>query len=218
MSGARRAAFFDVDDTLITVKSMFRFLEHDRPPAEYRRVMAELRALKASGLPREVTGRAFYRTLAGRDVAEVAGSGAAWFAAELDRGGLFDREVLALLRGHAGRGDLIVLVSGSFPACLDPLAAHVGAHVVLCSRPEVRRGRYTGGVAAPMIGDRKAAAVLAAAALHGLSLDASYAYGDHLSDVPLMKLVGNPVMVGDDPALGEHALRHGWPRLARTAA
>ena len=50
-----RAAFFDVDDTLITIKSMFRFLQYDiaasdRPPSEYTRAMARLRELKATSL------------------------------------------------------------------------------------------------------------------------------------------------------------------------
>ena len=35
--------------------------------------------------------------------------------------------MLAALWRHAAAGDLTLLVSGSFPACLDPIARYVGA-------------------------------------------------------------------------------------------
>jgi phosphoserine phosphatase len=31
-----------------------------------------------------------------------------------------------------------------------------------------------------------------------------WAYGDHPSDLPMLDLVGNPVAVGDDPAVAAH--------------
>jgi len=213
----KRAAFFDIDDTLITIKSMFRFLEYDiaesgRPPSDYRRAMDELRSLKAAGVPRLETNRAFYRNFAGRREAELAARGAEWFHAEHARGGLFNDEVLSALRGHARAGALIVLVSGSFPPCLDPIADFVGADLLLCSRPEVRDGRYTGALTLPMIGEVKAEAARVEAAARGIALEHSHAYGDHVSDLPLLEAVGHPVVVGDDPELNDHAIQRGWPR------
>ncbi|MFJ8083991.1 HAD family hydrolase [Streptomyces sp. NPDC096205] len=213
----RQAAFFDVDDTLITVTSMFRFLRYDcaaqNQPWLYDRTRDEMRALRAGGAPRADTNRVFYRAFAGRRVEEVAERGAAWFAAELRAGGLFDPAVLDVLRRHRAAGRLIVLVSGSFPACLDPVAEFVDADELLCSLPGVRDGRYTGELTTPMIGPFKAAAVRALAATRRLDLAGSWAYGDHLSDVPLLEMVGHPVAVGADPELAEHARRHDWLTL-----
>jgi phosphoserine phosphatase len=45
----------------------------------------------------------------------------------------------------------------------------------------------------------------------------SYAYGDHISDLPLLSLVGHPVVVGAEGALGGYARRHGWDRLPAAA-
>ena len=39
------------------------------------------------------------------------------------------------------------------------------------------------------------------------------AYGDHAPDLPVLDLVGNPVVVGDGPVLARHACRKGWARL-----
>ncbi|MBX6766741.1 MAG: HAD-IB family hydrolase [Actinomadura rubrobrunea] len=202
----RRAAFFDVDETLINVTSIFSFLRYDmavrgRPAADFRRAMDELAELRAAGASRVETNRAFYRNFAGRDVREVARRGREWFNRCRAEGGLFNEEVLATLRWHSAEGHLIVLVSGSFPACLEPIADFVSADLVLCSRPEIRDGRYTGELAEPMIGERKRQAVIRAAGERGIALDRSYAYGDNISDLPLLESVGHPVVVGGDPGL-----------------
>jgi hypothetical protein len=45
---------------------------------------------------------------------------------------------------------------------------------------------------------------------HGIDLDASYAYTDSSSDLPMLRAVGNPVAVNPDHALAEVAAREGW--------
>lgn len=189
------AAFFDVDETLITRTSAIDFLDHrmDRSPA------ARAALAPAAALPRETAGHAYFALYAGLPVAEVAAQGRAWFAEVA--AGLFHPPVLAELRAHADHGRPIVLVSGSFAACVDPIAAAVGAVAVLCSRPRVASGVYTGHVDHMMIGAAKAVAVLAYLEATGCSASASYAYGDHVSDLPMLAAVGHPVVVGDDPGL-----------------
>ena len=213
-----RAAFFDVDETLITVKSMFRFLEFHlaaagEPPSAYPAAVAHLRGLARAGVAREHANREYYRHFAGRDVAEVAQHGRAWFARERRERELFHPPTLAEFHEHARAGDLTVLVSGSFTPCLEPIAELIGADLVLCSAPEIHDGRYTGALRVPMIGAGKASAARAVMAAHGLDAGDCVAYGDHASDLPLLLSVGCPVVVGDDPVLVEQADRHGWRRL-----
>jgi len=211
----RTGAFFDVDDTLIAVPSVFRFLAHrlrDRPGSEYAAAYERVRAARVGG--RGAALVEYYRNFAGADVAEVAEQGRRWFAEEL-AAGPFHEPVLERFRAHRAAGELTVLVSGSFPACLDPIAEHVGADLLVCTLPEVRDGRYTGAVATPMIGAAKAAAVLGIADRLDVDLAGSSAYGDHSSDLPVLDLVGHPVVVGDDPDLVGHATRQGWPVLER---
>ena len=222
MAGFSRAAFFDVDGTLITTTSLFRFLAYDLavrgyPERSYHDAMAALGELKAGGATREQSNRAFYRNFAGRPVAELADEGARWFAAENAAGGLFHPAVLTRLLAHAEAGDAVVLLSGSFPACVDPIAAHVGADLVVCTEPEHVDGHYTGAVEHPMVGARKARAVHDVAARLGLDLAESFAYGDDASDLAALTSVGRAVVVGDDPVLAAHAARHGWARLPAAA-
>lgn len=213
-----RAAFFDVDDTLLALTSIFSFLRFDtlargRPLRDYDAAMRELASVKAAGASREDANRFFYRQFSGRSEKELAGLGAEWYRAASRRGDLFKDRVLGALREHRAAGDVIVLVSGSFPPCLDPIGAHVGADVVICSRPEIRDGFYTGHTAAPMVGPRKAQAIRAEAASRDIRLEDCWGYGDHSSDLPMLRLVGRAVVVGDDPVMGEQARRHGWPVL-----
>ncbi|MFJ3880965.1 HAD family hydrolase [Streptomyces sp. NPDC090077] len=214
------AAFSDVDETLIHMKSMFRFLafhlrRRGEPPATYERLADGLRAAARRGEPREQVNRRYYRLLAGEPVGLLERSGRSWFAHEQAQpGGPYVPEVARELRAHRAAGRSVVLLSGSFFACLQPVAEDIGADHALGSRPVVRRGLLTGEVLVPMIGAAKGRAVELSAALRGFDLAACSGYGDHSSDLPLLGAVGRPVAVGDDPELAAHARRHGWRRLA----
>ncbi|MFC4606532.1 HAD family hydrolase [Streptomyces maoxianensis] len=217
------AAFFDVDGTLTTGTTLFRFLEYRLaadgfPPSAYRGARQRLKAMTAVGVPRAVTNRAYFENYANLTEARVAAVAEDWFRAELRQGGFFNPAAVAAFRSHAAAGDLTVLVSGSFPACLAPMARYLGADLVLCSQPEIRDGRYTGAVHAPMIGVEKASAVRRLVAERAVSAAHSWAYGDHDSDLPLLELVGFPVVVGDeDRVLADRAARLGWRRLPGAA-
>ena len=218
MSTERKgAAFFDVDETLIDVKSMFSFLRfHLRRRGEaegaYEAAAGALHSAAARGANRQSVNRAYYRLFAGEDAGALAAAGEEWFAQELQRG-LFVPEIMAELLVHRAAGDFVVLVSGSFFACLDPIAEHVGADWAFGTRPVVRDGKLTGEVVTPMIGAAKGRVASATAAVRGLDLAASSAYGDHISDLDLLRTVGRPVVVGDDPLLAAHAETYGWRRL-----
>ncbi len=218
-----QAAFFDIDGTLSTTTTMFRFREYllaeaGQPAHVYhgeRRLLAEM---TAAGVPRAETCRVYYQSYAGTDARQVADLAEKWFQHELDSVGFFNPGVLAELGEHREAGRLVVLVSGSFRACLAPLARHVRADVLICSEPVVVDGRFTGEVDRAMIGEAKAAAVRELAARRGIDLAHSVAYGDHDSDLPLLRGTGTAVVVGDDAVMLEQAARHGWRQLPGPAA
>jgi HAD superfamily hydrolase (TIGR01490 family) len=213
--GSPAVAFFDVDETLIAVKSMPRFLDYywqaiGRPRQEFADTVARFRAEAVAGQSRGEANRAYYRLFAGHRVEEVAGHGRAWFLAE-EGPGFWNPVGLQAYRRHQASGHLTVLVSGSFPPCLEPIAEYLNADALLCSRPDSVGGRYTGRLREPMIGPAKADAVKELTARRRIDARDCYAYGDHISDLPLLEQVGHPVAVGGDPALVRHARLLGWP-------
>jgi HAD superfamily hydrolase (TIGR01490 family) len=204
--------FSDVDETLISRKSMFdllrlRFVHRygpDEGAARYAAVAGRLCERAAAGEPREVLNRDYYREYAGDSVAETEALGREWFATERAADpGFFIASTLAEIRRHQAAGAQLLLVSGAFAPLLDPVARHLGASRVLATVPVVRDGRYTGEVVRQMIGESKRAAVEEVLRDHPDGIDPRdcFAYGDHPSDLPMLECVGNPRVVGDHPGL-----------------
>jgi HAD superfamily hydrolase (TIGR01490 family) len=221
-SAPTRLVFSDVDETLIKTKSMFDFLDFylvgrdgSAGAARAAAIGRELASLIADGAPREQANRAYYRALAGESADELDDWGRRWFAersaganpgndiSAITDKGFYIPETLNALLAHRADGAQLVLVSGSFPALLRPIAAEVGATRLLCTRPAEQDGRLTGELTGePVIGPGKRAAVrgLLEKYPHIDPADC-YAYGDHLSDLPMLAEVGHPVVVGRDPDL-----------------
>lgn len=222
MEAPRRAAFFDVDETLLTAKSMFDFLRfwlarNGDDGTRYRVLEHERRARASAGVPRAEINRDYYRHYTGADYAEVLVAGRQWYAEYRRRPDAFIGPAVAAATGHRAAGHLVVLVSGSFRACLGPFAADLGAGEILCGEPVVGGdGRLTGEIPRPMIGDTKGAAVAETIRRHGLDPADCYAYADHGSDLTMLTAVGKPTVIGDDEVLAAQAGRHGWPVLPAT--
>ncbi|WP_255955377.1 HAD family hydrolase [Streptomyces odontomachi] len=215
-----RAAFFDVDETLLGVKSMFDFLRfwtirNGGDEDDYESAMAETRAMWAAGTPRPEVNRAYYRRFTGIRWTELLAAGEEWYAAYRDRPDAFVLATVEALGKHVAAGDTVVLVSGSFTGCLGPVARELGADIVLSSEPLVDGdGVLTGELNRCMIGDGKTDGVVETLARLGVDGADCFGYGDHSSDLGLLSLVGHPHVIGEhDPVLAEHAARHGWPVL-----
>ncbi|MFE7524852.1 HAD family hydrolase [Kitasatospora sp. NPDC057542] len=205
-----RLVFTDVDETLINCRSMFDFLDyymtgrHGAAGTSRARQLRESLLVQASqGIPREETNRAYFRAWAGERAEDVARWGERWFAERSADGSFYLASTRKALVRHQAGGAAIVLVSGSFPALLDPIARDVRADHVLCTRPEEFDGELTGGLLGdPLVGSGKAEAVRSTIAGYP-HLDPAdcYGYGDHISDLPMLSAVGHPVVVGRNPEL-----------------
>lgn len=72
-------------------------------------------------------------------------------------------------------------------------------------------GLFTGEIGGTfMYGEGKVEAMRRFAAEHEIDLQASYAYSDSASDLPMLRAVGNPVVVNPDEDLARVARDQGW--------
>ncbi|MEU6284578.1 HAD-IB family hydrolase [Streptomyces sp. NPDC047028] len=215
-AGARRAAFFDVDETLLGVKSLVGFWAlWERTPEGSQRA-DQFRALlhrMRDGLPRAEANRAYYRLFAGVPLARFEEVSDEWYAGARSGARAAVPATMSALRRHQGRGDAVVLVSGSARALLAGPARDFGADLVLCARQTVVGGVLTGEVDAPLIGQAKALAVRRVLAAWGMDPTGCHAYGDHTSDLPMLRSVGHPAVVARDPELARRARDEGWDVL-----
>ncbi len=122
-------------------------------------------------------------------------------------------EAVTLIEEHHRSGRDVVIVSASGAEVVTPIGDLLGADAVVATRMAVVDGRYTGDIDFYAYGDNKAAAITDMAARMGYDLDASYAYSDSVTDLPMLQSVGHPVVVNPDRELRRRARDEGWPVL-----
>lgn len=120
-------------------------------------------------------------------------------------------EALELIQQHRARGDRVFLVSASPEEVVAPLAQYLGVDEAIATRALLDDdGRYTGEVEFYAYGPRKAEAIREVAELESLDLGASHAYSDSATDLPMLEIVGHPVAVNPDRELLREARDRGW--------
>ncbi len=120
-------------------------------------------------------------------------------------------EALELMAAHRAAGRRIVIVSASPMEIVGPLARYLDVDEAIASEAEIDDdGRYTGRMAFDAFGPAKVGAMRSLAARHGIDLEASYAYSDSATDIPMLEAVGHPVVVNADRELARVATERGW--------
>lgn len=214
-------AFFDVDETVISIKSMFDFLKYYFVASARYKWFGRLKfhcvnfwfkSLMKLGISRKYINKAYYRQFKGKKASEVEALGREWFELHKISRSFFNAEVIDELKKHQLNKARVIFVSGSFSACVNPIADYFEVDDVLATNLEKNGEFYTGNIILPQtIGKGKAKAVsLFLNRVGNFNLENSYAYGDHMSDLDMLKLVGNPVVVAGDESLEDYAKNSGW--------
>ncbi len=114
------------------------------------------------------------------------------------------------IREHKGAGHRTILITGALDVFVRPLEPLFDE--IVSTKVATHDGRYTGYLEKPpLVGEARAAWLRSYAERTGADLGRSYAYADSHSDLPLLRVVGNPVAVNPDVALFRVARRHRWP-------
>jgi HAD superfamily hydrolase (TIGR01490 family) len=212
----QRYAFFDLDGTIIKIKSMMCFLHyccmHEVVAHDFDAALSLLERHCKNGASREQLNIAYYRLYRGGQWDVILNAGDQWFdTLELDA--VFYSNIVARLRQHKKQGDEVVIVSGSFEPCVAPFARFLDIRLSLTAEPEVRGGVMTGELKQQTIGEGKAEAIARFLKHHRADLSRCYAYGDDVSDIPMLSSVGRACVVGHSPDLLDEAEFHGWERI-----
>ncbi|MFN8355254.1 MAG: HAD-IB family hydrolase [Spirosomataceae bacterium] len=121
-------------------------------------------------------------------------------------------ESRALVAAHLAMGHTVAIVSAATPYQVEPVARDLDISHVMCTRMEVKKGKFTGNIIEPACwGEGKATAGLTLAKQHGLDLAKSYFYTDSVEDLPLLEIVGNPRPLNPDAKLATLAFKNDWP-------
>ena len=217
MPEPRAAAFFDLDKTVVAKSSTLAFgrelyREGLIPPAAmlkgaYAQLVYQLFGADDDRMERSRV--AMLQLTKGWEVERVQGLIEETLQEVIDP--LIYAEALELFEEHRRAGRALYLVSSSGIEIVRPLGAYLGVSRVLATTPGVdAEGRYDGTLEFYCYGEDKALAMRREAAEHGIDLEASFAYSDSITDLPMLEAVGNPVAVNPDSKLRNVARERGW--------
>jgi HAD superfamily hydrolase (TIGR01490 family) len=210
-------AFFDLDKTIIAKSSTLAFT----------RPMFRAGLLSGTTLAKAGIAQAYYQAFGAdhqqlermRD--ELSAMTRGWDRAEIEAlvtetvdqvvAPLVYAEALAIIEEHRGQGRRVVVISASPEEIVRPLCRYLGIDDIIATRSAVDEdGKYTGEIELYAYGEGKAEAMRAMAEDEGIDLNASYAYSDSMTDLPMLETVGHPVVVNPDAALAAVAAERGW--------
>jgi len=210
----RRAAFFDLDRTLVRVDT-------PRLYTRYRRAKGEASwrdSLQVAWWVLQYTaGMIDAPRVARKALEDFAGKEESWLIKTCDE--WFPQYVLPeiqargreLVKTHREAGDLVAIVTAATSYVAWPVARELGIDHVVCSELEVVDGRLTGQPIEPLCyGEGK---IIRAGALldeYGIGFDKVTFFSDSITDLPLLSKVDVPVAVNPDRRLFRTARARGW--------
>ena len=214
-----RAAFFDVDNTLVRGSTLY-FLGRGM----YQRgffTKADISKFVVANIRFRMTG------MEKKEVIEKFQSAATDFigghaVADIKKIGeeIYDEFVspkiwqgtFEIAQSHLDKGEEVWLVTAAPQDMADIIAQRLGLTGALGSKAVVADGIYTGVLDGKLLhGAQKAIAIQELAAARGFDLNQCYSYSDSHNDIPLLQAVGNPCAINPDAVLRIRALAEGWP-------
>ncbi|MCQ9392512.1 HAD-IB family hydrolase [Pseudomonas viridiflava] len=211
-------AIFDLDDTLIHGDSaslwsreMMRlgWVEDE----DFLSLDQELMNAYSQGKLAMEDYMAFSLTpMVGRTVENVAEAVAQFIKAVIDP--LVYREARQTIARHKAAGDRLLVISATGVHIVSPVAAHLGIDEVLAIDLEVQDGQFT-GLTEGILTYREGKVLRLSEWFRAQDemLEGAFFYSDSRNDLPMLKLVDNPITVNPDPTLRAYAQEHGWPVL-----
>jgi HAD superfamily hydrolase (TIGR01490 family) len=205
-------AIFDIDGTLLrgsTERRFWRYLWKQRrqgPQQLLAYALFLLRYVSVGGIHSIKKNKAY---LAGLDTATIARLAADFVAVDFPRHAF--APVVARLKQHLARGDVVLLLSGTLQPIADALANLLGVKHVCATLCEEIHGTYRSGPP-----DRhpfyhaKVPLAREFAKQYNLDLSRATAYSDSYHDTELLESVGFPVVVNGDRKLLPTALKRHW--------
>jgi HAD superfamily hydrolase (TIGR01490 family) len=215
-----RVAIFDFDGTLYQNETFDFMMKHLKNHSEYgklyskffRRILPVYTGYKMKLVPspvmREKSMQAYLSPFSGFAEAELTRFFGEMAAAM--RSG-FNPEVVRRVRDHAEAGDRVMLVSGAFTPLLREAVKDLPFDDVIGTDIPYSRDTYDSRNPIYHIrSERKNERILAALGDTQVAWEESSAFGDTLSDMTVLELVGNPVAVRPEKGLRNIAAEREW--------
>lgn len=120
-------------------------------------------------------------------------------------------DAVDLVRKHRKQGHTLMIITATNRFITAPIAAEFGIELLIATEVEETDGRFSGRfVGVPSYAEGKVSRLKSWLKTSNESLSGSWFYSDSHNDLPLLRLVDNPVALKPDPILRSEAQRLGW--------
>jgi HAD superfamily hydrolase (TIGR01490 family) len=124
------------------------------------------------------------------------------------------KEALDLIRKHKEAGEEPIILSAASNYVVEPVSKYIGLDRFICTRLKTKNGRFTGELdGGHCYGEGKLKRLREFVEKAGVDLSKSFLYADSLSDVPVLEIVGHPVVVNPSFRMAHLAKKRAWPIL-----
>lgn len=218
-----RAAFFDLDKTVIAKSSLVALGPEFHARGLLRRrtliwaVISQMLFMRFGADEEKLTKirESVLKVAKGWDSAQVRALVVETINDVIEP--LIYAEALELIDQHLAQGDEVWLVSMSPAEIVEPFAELLGITGAIASRAKVdAEGKFTGEMEFFAQGENKAVAMRELSDERDIDLSESFAYSDSETDVSMLQAVGHPFAVNPDRQLTKIAHDNEWPILGFT--
>jgi HAD superfamily hydrolase (TIGR01490 family) len=120
-----------------------------------------------------------------------------------------------LVKKHREQGDTLLVITSTIEFVTRPIVNEFEIDTLIAPDPEIVSNRYTGKiVGVPSFAAGKVTRLEQWLADRQETLEGSSFYSDSHNDLPLLRLVDNPIAVDPDPTLREEAEEKQWPIIS----
>jgi HAD superfamily hydrolase (TIGR01490 family) len=216
LAGGTGAAFFDLDRTLMEGSSGFYWaraaaragLISRRRLTGYAWKNLKFRLRGSTDAATDVIRAQIGEMITGAPVRDFERMAPQVLAGVLPR---IYPQMLQVAYEHQDAGRPVYICTAASQEIAEMLAHVLAFDGGLGSRSEIVDGCYTGRPSGPFAyREGKAEIIRELAGREHIDLDASYAYSDSESDLPMLRVVGHPVAVNPDAELARVAREEGW--------
>lgn len=217
MDGNRKAAFIDLDGTLVhsTLVHVYAYYARNhrsilRSLYKSTKVVASLPLLLLIDLYSRRTFNIYhFKRYKGMERDRLIGLADDLFET-VTKPSMY-RRAHELVRQNRTAGYCNVLVTGTLDFTAQPVAQELGFDDLISNRLEYVDHIATGRVIPPLIAEEeKVAAIMDYSQKENIDLSQSRAYSDSFSDLPMLKAVGEPIATNPDRRLKKVARENGW--------
>lgn len=120
-------------------------------------------------------------------------------------------KALSLVKQHQDHGDYVMVITSTIEFVTRPIVDIFNIETLIAPVPELIDNRYTGRISGvPSFAEGKVTRLNMWLEDSGYSLADSYFYSDSHNDLPLLRLVDNPIAVDPDSVLAQEAAEKQW--------